>query len=84
MNSSPMDVTLLLSSVAAGNREAADQLVPLVYQELKRLASSYMRRERPDHTLQATALVHEVPGQVLHGFNLDSREDGLPLPVRGR
>jgi len=53
-----MDETLLLSSVAAGNREAADQLVPLVYQELKRLASSYMRRERPDHTLQAAALVN--------------------------
>lgn len=55
-----MDVTLLLSSVAAGNREAADQLVPLVYAELKRLASNYMRRERPDHTLQATALVNEA------------------------
>jgi len=55
-----MDVTLLLSSIAAGNRDAADQLVPLVYEELRRLASSYMRRERPDHTLQATALVNEA------------------------
>jgi RNA polymerase sigma factor (TIGR02999 family) len=54
------DVTLLLSRVAAGNQEAANELVPLVYEELKRLARGYMRRERPDHTLQATALVNEA------------------------
>jgi RNA polymerase sigma-70 factor (ECF subfamily) len=54
------DVTVLLSELTRGNQEAAEKLVPLVYDELKRLARSYMRRERPNHTLQATALVHEA------------------------
>jgi RNA polymerase sigma factor (TIGR02999 family) len=60
MASPASDVTLLLSELARGNQEAGEKLVPLVYDELKRLAKSYMRRERPDHTLQATALVHEA------------------------
>ena len=50
MESSPEDVTLLLSELARGNQHAAEKLVPLVYEELKRLARCYMRRERPDHT----------------------------------
>lgn len=54
------DVTALLSQLTQGNQEAAEQLIPLVYDELKRLARSYMRRERDDHTLQTTALVHEA------------------------
>jgi RNA polymerase sigma-70 factor (ECF subfamily) len=60
MGSSSPDVTALLSESARGNREAAEKLIPLVYDELKRLARSYLRGERPDHTLQATALVHEA------------------------
>jgi RNA polymerase sigma factor (TIGR02999 family) len=43
-----------------GDLAAGEQLVPLVYHELRRLAAHYMRRERPDHTLQPTALVHEA------------------------
>ena len=54
------DVTELLAELARGNEAAAEKLIPLVYGELKRLARSYMRRERPDHTLQPTALVHEA------------------------
>ncbi|HLK31460.1 MAG TPA: sigma-70 family RNA polymerase sigma factor [Terriglobales bacterium] len=54
------EVTVLLSAITKGDAEAASRLVPLVYGELRRLAASYMRRERPDHTLQATALVHEA------------------------
>ena len=54
------DVTDLLLEVAQGNQQAAERLIPLVYDELKRLARAYMRRERPDHTLQTTALVHEA------------------------
>jgi RNA polymerase sigma-70 factor, ECF subfamily len=54
------DVTALLGQLAEGNQGAAEKLIPLVYDELKRLARSYMRRERPDHTLQTTALVHEA------------------------
>jgi RNA polymerase sigma factor (TIGR02999 family) len=54
------EVTLLLARLAAGDRTAEDELMPRVYLELHRLASSRLRSERPDHTLQATALVHEV------------------------
>ena len=54
------DVTLLLNKLAAGDQKAAAELVPLVYDELHRLAARHLARERPDHTLQATALVHEA------------------------
>jgi RNA polymerase sigma-70 factor (ECF subfamily) len=54
------DVTRLLNEMARGNPRAADKLLPLMYSELHRLAASYMRRERPDHTLQATALINEA------------------------
>ena len=60
MDSAPPTITQLLSEWSAGDREALDRLMPLVYDELRRLARSYLRRERPDHTLQATALVHEA------------------------
>lgn len=49
----------------AGDRAALDRLIPLVYSELRRLAHHYLRRERPDHTLQSTALVHEVYVRLL-------------------
>jgi RNA polymerase sigma-70 factor, ECF subfamily len=54
------DVTLLLREPAEGNKEAECRLIPLVYDELKRLASYKLRRERPGHTLQPTALVNEA------------------------
>lgn len=54
------DVTHLLNDWGRGNQQALDKLLPLVYDELRRLAASYLRRERPDHTLQPTALVHEA------------------------
>jgi len=55
------DVTrLLLDWSQEGNRTALDALTPLVYDELRRLAGAYLRRERHDHTLQSTALVHEA------------------------
>jgi RNA polymerase sigma factor (TIGR02999 family) len=57
---SPKDVTQLLIEWSDGDQAALDRLMPLVYDELHRLARRYMRRERPDHTLQATALVNEV------------------------
>jgi len=60
MEPSPADVTSLLNKLAAGDQEVAAQLVPLVYEELGRLAVRRLRQERPDHTLQATALVHEA------------------------
>ena len=60
MEPAPADVTSLLNKLAAGDQEAAAQLVPLVYEELRHLAARRLQHERPDHTLQATALVHEA------------------------
>jgi len=53
-------VTQLLVEWGKGNPQALEELTPLVYAELRRLAASYFRKERPDHTLQPTALVHEA------------------------
>jgi RNA polymerase sigma factor (TIGR02999 family) len=58
--SSAKEVTQLLLDWSNGNKEAVDKLIPLVYNELRRLAERHLRRERPDHTLQTTALVHEA------------------------
>ncbi|MDX2031238.1 MAG: sigma-70 family RNA polymerase sigma factor [Blastocatellia bacterium] len=63
--SSPQDITQLLLNWRAGDRDALNQLLPLVYDELRRQAARYLRRERPDHTLQATALVHETYLQLV-------------------
>ena len=54
------DVTQILEAAQRGDREAADQLLPIVYAELRKLAAHKMRQEDPGHTLQATALVHEA------------------------
>ncbi len=61
------EVTVLLSQLREGNPGAADELIPLVYAELRRMASGYMRRERAGHTLQATALVSEAYMRLLGG-----------------
>ena len=60
MTESPGEVTLLLHELKLGNKDALDRLLPLVYGELRRLADRCLRRERPEHTLQTTALVHEA------------------------
>jgi RNA polymerase sigma factor (TIGR02999 family) len=68
-------VTQLLQDWSSGNPEAAEEVLPLVYQELRRIAARQLRREREDHTLEATALVHEaymrLQGQ--EGFQWPSR-----------
>ena len=56
----PTDVTMLLNAWSDGSQDALDELMPLVYQELRKLARSYLRAERPEHTLQPTALVNEA------------------------
>jgi RNA polymerase sigma-70 factor, ECF subfamily len=56
----PGETTRLLSQWRAGDQTAFDRLLPIVYEELRRLASGFMRAERPDHLLQTTALVHEA------------------------
>jgi len=54
------DVTVILNAIEQGDTEAADKLLPLVYEELRLLATQRMAQERPGQTLQATALVHEA------------------------
>src|ERR1700720_4172895 len=54
------EITRLLAEWSGGNQDALDNLVPIVYDELRHLASNYMRGERPDHLLQTTALVNEA------------------------
>ena len=60
MAPSPQRVTQLLVAWGGGDRAALDELMPLVYEELRRLAHQYMSRERPDHTMQTSALVNEA------------------------
>ena len=57
---SPKEVTQLLVEWGHGDKAALDQLIPLVYDELRRLARGYMRREKQGHTLQTSALIHEA------------------------
>lgn len=65
------DITTLLAALKKGDKEAASKLIPIVYNELHRLAAGYMRRERSDHTLQATALVHEAYLKLVQQRSVD-------------
>ncbi len=56
----PDEVTVLLGQISSGSSTAPDELLPLVYDDLRRLAHAYFSKENSDHTLQATALVHEA------------------------
>jgi len=69
------EATRLLHQLAAGDAAAADLLFPLIYEDLKRLAQSYLRREKPGHTLQPTALVHEAYVRLVNA-------DGLKIADR--
>jgi len=65
------DVTILLAELVRGDEAAASKLFPLLYDELRRLAGNYMRRERGDHTLQPTALVHEAYIKLVQQRSID-------------
>ncbi|HKP80904.1 MAG TPA: sigma-70 family RNA polymerase sigma factor [Pyrinomonadaceae bacterium] len=60
MADSSQNITELLVGYGRGDKEALDQLMPIVYEELRRQAARYLRREQPGHTLQTTALIHEA------------------------
>lgn len=60
MTSAPQEVSQLLHAWANGDQSALDRLMPLVYEELRQMASRYMHRQSPGHTLQTTALIHEA------------------------
>jgi RNA polymerase sigma factor (TIGR02999 family) len=68
---SPQDVTALLLDWSRGDRAALDQLLPLVYAELRGIAARQLRRERVGHTLQPTALVHEVYLRIVDQRQVD-------------
>lgn len=70
MPHSSADVAGLVDGACRGDEQALAALVPLVYDELRRLAARYLRRERPGQTLQATALVHDVYLRLLQDSNL--------------
>src|SRR5262245_38550060 len=70
MNRSPAAVASLVDGARQGDEQALATLVPLVYDELRRLAASYLRRERPGQTLQATALVHDAYLRLLQDAGL--------------
>ena len=61
------DVTQLLAKMRDGDNEAVVRLIPLVYRELRKIAAGMMRHERPDHTLQPTAVVHEAFLRLMDG-----------------
>jgi RNA polymerase sigma factor (TIGR02999 family) len=65
------NVTRLLNDAKAGNRNALDELLPLVYDELRRVASRQLASERKNHTLQATALVHEAYLRLIGQHSVD-------------
>jgi len=67
-------LTQLLREVKEGDKDALDRLLPIAYRELRRIAESYLRRERPDHTLQPTALVHEAYLRLLAQDQPDFRD----------
>lgn len=65
------DVTSLLSELSGGNREVVDALMPLVYDEMQRIASRQMRKERSNHTLDTSALVHEAYISLVKSDSVD-------------
>ena len=69
------EVTRIITSIQQGNAQAAEELLPLVYQELRKLAAQRMKQEKPGQTLQATALVHEAYIRLVgsEGQNWNSR-----------
>jgi len=80
----PKDVSAILSAWGAGDQKAGDELIGIVYQELRRLAAYYLQNERADHTLQATALVHELYLKLFGAepIQLQDREHFLAVAAR--
>jgi RNA polymerase sigma factor (TIGR02999 family) len=70
---STQGVTRLLREARAGDRAALDELLPLVYRELRQIAARHLAQERPGHTLQATALVHEAYMRLIDQHSVDWR-----------
>ena len=78
------DVTQILSRIERGDPQAAGQLLPLVYDELRKLAAAKMAQEKPGQTLQATALVHEAYIRLVDSENKASTGNGGDISLRRR
>jgi RNA polymerase sigma factor (TIGR02999 family) len=80
----PKEITQLLIQWSSGDRSALDKLMPLVYEELRKLAHHYMSRERAGHTLQTTALVNEAYARLVdqHGLTFESRAHFFGIAAR--
>ena len=78
------EVTQLILSWKAGNPSALDQITALLYEELRRLAAGYLRRERPGHTLQATALVNEAWMRMAQLADLDWKDRSHFIGIAAR
>src|SRR5258705_11207493 len=70
-STAPESITVLLSRVSGGDREAFNNLIPLVYQELRRIAAGYLRRESQNFTLHPTALIHEPYLRLVQSGGVD-------------
>ena len=75
------EITRILSAIEQGDPQAAEELLPLVYSELRRLAAQRLSREAPGQTLQATALVHEAYLRLVSG---ESAPDGMVVATFSR
>jgi RNA polymerase sigma factor (TIGR02999 family) len=85
MNSpSPSDFTSLLVEWRKGDKDAGEVIIAMVYQELRRLAQYYMHQERSDHTLQATALVHEVYVRLFGEAEVEFKDRAHFFQLAGR
>jgi len=76
MDESKIEVTRILQAINAGHEKSSEALLPIVYDELRRLAASQMGREKPGQTLQATALVHEAYLRLIGGQDSDWSDRG--------
>jgi len=84
MSDTPGPVTQLLSRVSAGDNDAVDRLFPLVYQQLRNAAEAVLRSERPGHTLQPTALVHEAYLKLVGGGAIPAKDRSHFLSIAAR
>jgi RNA polymerase sigma factor (TIGR02999 family) len=84
MESQTNSVTLLLHAWGEGDQTAGNELMEVVYKELRRLAAYYLQSERPDHTLQPTALVHELYLKFFSSEPIEWRDRGHFLAVAAR
>jgi RNA polymerase sigma-70 factor, ECF subfamily len=83
-SSGPGAVTLLLARLSSGDDAAVDRLFPLVYQQLRQTADAVLRGERPGHTLQPTALVHEAYLKLVGSGAIPARDRGHFLSIASR